>query len=411
MTIGSEGEFKMRMAFPSNAWWRGSYFPGPHWRNSVLSSAPMTGEAATIAPTFKSTLAHPSIRRPMLGANESSTDEWHSAHVIPRLVSWPAFTVPLTPTTASRRMSSTVTAGSSRFTSSARSAAMIDSGSASTSIFSPRPSASTGFSCCTTWCICSTSVQSLSSPNVSNRKIAWPVMTPRSGPCACSGTLGAVGAGRGAAWGLNQPASVRAMATTYTMETAPIACIVFSFASTPRRPFTDGAVLPDAQRAGHRRMKGACVLQPAGVRHRMAPRSAGWNRPGVERGVRRRRGMRHEVLVDPDHGVSLRDGETGGREFHAGHRHGVRAASRAGPGRGQGLLQTLRVFEMRDEGRTDFHQQGLQLGVRRAGDQERVEGVDDLLVVGVFVVDVRLLERGAVRRADAVQRLVVVRLA
>jgi hypothetical protein len=39
-----------------------------------------------------------------------------------------------------------------------------------------------------------------------------------SGPLACSGALGALGAGRFTACGWNEPARVRVMATTYTMD-------------------------------------------------------------------------------------------------------------------------------------------------------------------------------------------------
>src|SRR5207237_249218 len=53
----------------------------------IAVASPSAGDSATIAPTFRSVLAHPSRRLPMPGANESSTDEWHSAHVMPTFVS------------------------------------------------------------------------------------------------------------------------------------------------------------------------------------------------------------------------------------------------------------------------------------------------------------------------------------
>ncbi len=65
-----------------------------------------------MAPTFRSVFAHPSRRLPMPSANESSTDEWHNAQVMPTLVSCPELlTLPTTPTTALSRSSSIVTAG------------------------------------------------------------------------------------------------------------------------------------------------------------------------------------------------------------------------------------------------------------------------------------------------------------
>src|SRR5687767_4891783 len=95
MTIGSDGVFNATMLFPSNAWCRGSYLPGPHARNSALVASSRAGDSATMAPTFRSVFAHPSIRLPIDGANELSTDEWQRAHVIPTFVSLPAWsTVP-----------------------------------------------------------------------------------------------------------------------------------------------------------------------------------------------------------------------------------------------------------------------------------------------------------------------------
>src|SRR5687767_10025111 len=116
MTIGTEGSrgFRNRMVMPSNAWWRGSYLPGPQLLNSFLvaSSSSGDGDRATIAPTFRSVFAHPSSLLPIPVVTELSTVEWHRAHVMPTLVRRPVVsTVPFTPTTALSRNSSTVTAG------------------------------------------------------------------------------------------------------------------------------------------------------------------------------------------------------------------------------------------------------------------------------------------------------------
>src|ERR671911_521264 len=99
MTIGSDGVFNPIMFEPSNAWWRGSYFPGPHELNSAFSPGSSAGDNATIAPMFRSVFAHPSSRLPMPFANDLSTDEWQSAHVTPTLFSAPDSTLPTTPTT------------------------------------------------------------------------------------------------------------------------------------------------------------------------------------------------------------------------------------------------------------------------------------------------------------------------
>ena len=72
---------------PSNAWWRGSYLPGPQALNSALVASSSAGERATIAPTFRSVFAHPSSRLPMPVVKELSTEEWQRAHVMPTLVS------------------------------------------------------------------------------------------------------------------------------------------------------------------------------------------------------------------------------------------------------------------------------------------------------------------------------------
>ncbi len=61
----------------------------PQVLNSALRASSSAGERATIAPTFRSTFAHPSSRFPMPAVRELSTEEWQSAHVMPTLVSWP----------------------------------------------------------------------------------------------------------------------------------------------------------------------------------------------------------------------------------------------------------------------------------------------------------------------------------
>jgi hypothetical protein len=185
-TRGGKRRSEMRFV-PSNAWCRGSYFPGPHVRNSALSASGNAGDSATIAPTFKSRFAHPSSRCPIPGANELSTVEWHNAHVTPTLVNWPnSFTVPLTPTTALSRSSSVVTVGLVRSTCPARRAATIALGNASTSTLRPTASAVAGSRVAMGSCMRSTPVHNCSSPNVSKRKIACPSRCrepPSSGCC------------------------------------------------------------------------------------------------------------------------------------------------------------------------------------------------------------------------------------
>ena len=109
----------------------------------------------------------------MPGANESSTDEWHNAQVMPTRVSCPVSLIrPCTPTTAFNRINSTVTAGSFRSSSPAWSAAVTARGKASTSTLRPTANAVAGGTVAIASCIRSTSVHNCSSPNVSKRKIA-----------------------------------------------------------------------------------------------------------------------------------------------------------------------------------------------------------------------------------------------
>ena len=86
MTIGSEGLFSDSRFVPSNAWWRGSYLPGPQALNSAFVASSSAGDRATIAPTFRSVFAHPSSRLPIPVVKELSTEEWQRAHVMPTLV-------------------------------------------------------------------------------------------------------------------------------------------------------------------------------------------------------------------------------------------------------------------------------------------------------------------------------------
>src|SRR6185369_3328520 len=138
------------------------------------------------------------------GATESSTIEWHNAQLIPtdfRLLSrWPellsrslsssrpcpprsSLKKPLTPTTASSRSSTSVTAGSSRFTCPCFIWLTRFGGRASTSTLRPRLSAARGLkpgptppNCAPSiaWCSFNWSPQKVSSPKVSKRKVWRP---------------------------------------------------------------------------------------------------------------------------------------------------------------------------------------------------------------------------------------------
>src|SRR5215467_4618534 len=92
-------------------------------------------------------------------------------------------TFPITPTTALSFSSSIVTAGSSRFTCPALMASITACGSAFESTFSPTDKAVLGLTFLMTCCICSVSVQSCSSPNVSKRKIDSPSVLVCDSPC------------------------------------------------------------------------------------------------------------------------------------------------------------------------------------------------------------------------------------
>jgi hypothetical protein len=58
------------------------------------------------------------------------------------------------------------------------------------------------------------------------------------------------------------------------------------------------------------------------------------------------------------------------------------------------------VLQVRDECRSHLHQQVLQFGIAGVRDQGRVEGFDDLLVVGNLVVDVGPVKRRPVQLAQ-----------
>src|SRR5688500_13723916 len=56
-------------------------------------------------------------------------------------------------------------------------------------------------------------------------------------------------------------------------------------------------------------------------------------------------------------------------------------------------LQALRMIAVRDESRPHLDQQRFQFRVRGARNERLIERVDDLLVIGVFMIDVGLVER------------------
>ena len=128
-----------------------------------------------MAPGLRLVLGRPSSRRPIPGITESSTVEWHSAQVMPTRVSTslPSFdtTVPFTPTTAFSLSRATVVAGFFRSADLRR-----PGGRASASTFSPTDRAvvgSTAFAM-TSWSR-RVSVQNVSFPKVSNRKMSLPL--------------------------------------------------------------------------------------------------------------------------------------------------------------------------------------------------------------------------------------------
>src|SRR5262245_37770576 len=73
-------------------------------------------------------------------------------------------------------------------------------------------------------------------------------------------------------------------------------------------------------------------------------------------------------------------------------------------------LDLLGMLEVRDERRAHLDQQRLQLGVRGAGNQGLVDGVEHSLMIGDLVLDVRLVERRALQALEAGDVLVAARL-
>src|SRR5215213_202669 len=154
--------------------YRASYLPGPQELYTVFWSGVSAGESATMAPTLSSRLGHPSRRCPMPGWTELLTVEWQMAQVMPTWVSvslpFTFSTVPLSPTTAFSLSRATVEAGSLRSALSS-----VPGGSTSASTLRPTPRAVSGLTAVSmTSCIRRVSVQNVSSPKVSNRKMSLP---------------------------------------------------------------------------------------------------------------------------------------------------------------------------------------------------------------------------------------------
>jgi hypothetical protein len=73
------------ICMPLKAWCRGSYFPGPHVLNSAFVASSSAGESATMRTDVQIGVRPAVETLADAGANESSTDEWHSAHVTPTM--------------------------------------------------------------------------------------------------------------------------------------------------------------------------------------------------------------------------------------------------------------------------------------------------------------------------------------
>src|SRR5690349_16882191 len=63
------------------------------------------------------------------------------------------------------------------------------------------------------------------------------------------------------------------------------------------------------------------------------------------------------------------------------------------------LLEVFGMVEMSDKRGPYFHEQRFQFSVLRVRNQNRVQGRDDLFMVGDFVVDVRFVEGLSAERA------------
>jgi hypothetical protein len=146
-----------------------------------------------MAPMSRSRLGQPSSRRPMPGANPSSTAEWQRAHWMPTDVIRPwESKKPVTPTTTLAFSRARVLAGSPRSTFRALRASARAAGSAETSTFRPRARACFGESPGPTPPFFSPAIarwswrappQNPSLPNVSLRKVVRPSSRSRR---ACS---------------------------------------------------------------------------------------------------------------------------------------------------------------------------------------------------------------------------------
>src|SRR5690606_5838786 len=66
-------------------------------------------------------------------------------------------------------------------------------------------------------------------------------------------------------------------------------------------------------------------------------------------------------------------------------------------------LQRPCVLEVRDKRWPHLDEQSSQLSIRRAGNQRAVQGLEDLLVIGRLVRDVRVVEGTAFERLQACQ--------
>src|SRR4051812_2630952 len=141
------------------------------------------------------------------------TVEWHNAHVMPTrsrcsLPSGDLLTCPFTPTTAFRSSSARVVCGSSSGMLPSVMPWTTWAGSAAASIFRPTDAAVSGSTADSiTVFSFNVSVQNVSSPNVSKRKVCLPAATS----CASSGTCGTWLVGAGLALSSEPPQPARLM--------------------------------------------------------------------------------------------------------------------------------------------------------------------------------------------------------